>query len=61
MPYPTTEIQTNLRTWRMWKSWKSGILSPKTREEKYRKALAHYDHYKEERLLMGDEEVEEEL
>lgn len=31
------------------------------REEKYRKALAHYDHYKEERLLMGDEEVEEEL
>ncbi|KAJ5346754.1 uncharacterized protein N7506_000007 [Penicillium brevicompactum] len=31
------------------------------REEKYRRALAHYDHYKEERLLMGDEEAEEEL
>ncbi|CAG8947837.1 unnamed protein product [Penicillium salamii] len=31
------------------------------REEKYRKALAQYDHYKEERLLMGDEEAEEEL
>lgn len=40
---------------------KWNTLTKDEREEKYRKALAHYDHYKEERLLMGDEEVEEEL
>lgn len=38
---------------------KWNTLTKDEREEKHRKALAHYDHYKEERLLMGDEEVEE--
>ncbi|CAG8902387.1 unnamed protein product [Penicillium egyptiacum] len=43
------------------KAEKWNAMSEAEREKRYRIALANYDHYKEERQIKGDVEVEEEL
>jgi hypothetical protein len=52
-------FQTYMASAEKMEKWNA--MSEGEREERYRRALANYDHYREERLNKGDVEVEEEL
>jgi hypothetical protein len=55
----TFNIQTYIASVEKMEKWNA--ISEAEREKRYRKALANYDHYKEERESKGDVEVDEEL
>ena len=52
-------FQTYMASVEKMEKWNA--MSEGEREERYRRALANYDHYREERLNKGDVEVEDEL